>query len=263
MALFETWLTQDKNTPVQVTRLPGDLFSGDRDGNLIGVSVVNNGTAVTLSGTCMAYIIRADGQTIEMQGTVSGNKASVVLPSSAYIIVGPISIVLKVDNVTVAACATYVHETATDTVIDEDNVIPSLEDVYEKLSNLDSAVTTAQTAASNAASSASAASSSATSAGQSATSAGNSATAAEAVADCFNNVVTVTGAAGTNASVSIDRQNETITFTIPRGANGTNGADGTVITVEGISADSNHDISLYSLIASTSEIESMVAALFA
>ena len=75
MAVFETWLRNDLKKPVKVKQLEGNLFSADNGGNLIGVEVMNNGQAASLSGGVTGYIIRTDGETVIITGTLSGNRA--------------------------------------------------------------------------------------------------------------------------------------------------------------------------------------------
>ena len=80
MAMFETWLESDLQKPVQVKQLSGNLFSADNNANKIGVKVYDNGQTASLSGTVYGYIVRDDEQTVVVQGTLSGNKASIILP---------------------------------------------------------------------------------------------------------------------------------------------------------------------------------------
>lgn len=136
MAVFETWLRNDLKKPVKVKQLEGNLFSADNGGNLIGVEVMNNGQAASLSGGVTCYIIRADGETVIITGTLSGNRASVTLPASAYVVVGQISIVIKVGSTTVGACVGYVYKTTTDTIVDPGHVIPSLKELLAQIATM-------------------------------------------------------------------------------------------------------------------------------
>lgn len=143
MALFETWLKSDLKKPLNVERLTGNLFSSDNEGNKIGVEVLDNGAAATLTGGVTGYIIRADGATVTVTGTLSGNKASIVLPSSAYVVVGQVSIVIKVSTTTVGACVGYVYRTTTDTLVDPGHVIPSIEELLAKIADCEAATAAA------------------------------------------------------------------------------------------------------------------------
>lgn len=132
MAQLETWLRQDLKQPIKVQYLGGNLFSQDNQANLIVVEVFDDGVAATLGGSVSASVIRADGGTVAVpSGTVSGNKASVVLPQAAYAVPGQVSIVVKLTQsgtvTTLAALIAVVYRSSTDTVIDPGTILPSVE----------------------------------------------------------------------------------------------------------------------------------------
>ena len=120
MARIESWFTQDLKEPVKVRYLDGNVFSADSNGNMIAVRVFDGGEPATLSGTVSANIIRADGATIVVAGTLNNNVADVVLPQDAYAVPGPISIAIKITNgndiTTLAAVVSNVFLTDTGTV---------------------------------------------------------------------------------------------------------------------------------------------------
>lgn len=136
MAVFETWLKSDLKKPLKVVQLEGNLFSQDNGGNLIGAEVTDGGQAATLSGNVTGYFMRADGETVIITGTLSGNRASIVLPASAYVVVGQASIVIKVGDTTVGACVGYVYRTTTDAIVDPGHVIPSLEELLAQIATM-------------------------------------------------------------------------------------------------------------------------------
>ena len=147
MAVFETWLRSDLKKPMRVVELSGNLFSADNGGNLIGVEVLDGGQAASLSGSVYGYVIRADGATVLIEGTLTGNRASVVLPASAYLVIGPVSIVIKVGTTTVGACVAQVYRTSTDTLVDPANVIPSISELLEAIDDCEQATSDANDAA--------------------------------------------------------------------------------------------------------------------
>lgn len=226
--VFETWLQTDLKKPVSVQKLSGNLFSADNEGNLIGVEVFDNGEAATLSGNVNGYVIRPDGETVLVDGTLSGNKASIVLPSSAYAVVGQESIVIKVGGVTVGACVAYVYKSTTDVIVDPSHVVPSLSELLAKIADCEAATEDANEAASLAnekatladqkATLADTAATSATSAASSATSAASTANAAAGKID--NMTVAASGlSAGTSPTVTISEVSghKHIAFGIPKG----------------------------------------------
>ena len=131
MAVIESWFNQDLKEPVKVRYLDGNIFSADNSGNLVGVNVFDDGEPASLSGSVSASVIRADGNTVAVTGTLSGNQASVVLPQAAYAVPGVISIVIKLtsgtDITTLCAVVANVYMSTTDNVVDPGTIIPSVE----------------------------------------------------------------------------------------------------------------------------------------
>ena len=123
----------DIQGPVRVRYLDGNLFSMDKAANIINVDVFDNGVPVQVGGSVTAEVIRADGGTVTVSGTVSGNRASVTLPQACYAVVGAISVVIKVTEgttiTTIAAFVANVYRSSTDTVVDPGTIIQSVEDL--------------------------------------------------------------------------------------------------------------------------------------
>jgi hypothetical protein len=147
MAVFETVLVSDLKKPIQVKQLTGNLFSGDNGGNKITVEVLDGGSAATLSGTVTGYILRADNATVTVTGTLSGNKASITLPASAYAVIGAVSIVVKLGTTTLGACTSYVYRTTTDTIVDPGSVVPDISELLAIIGDCETATAAANTAA--------------------------------------------------------------------------------------------------------------------
>lgn len=142
MQPFETWLKADLQAPVTVKRIDGNLFSGDNQGNLVGVTVTDAGEPATLSGEVRGYFIRSDGNTVIMSGTIDGNKVTVVLPSACYTGVGQFSLVIKVGQVAVGACTGYVYQSNTDSTVDPEHVIPDIDQLLTRVEALEGRATT-------------------------------------------------------------------------------------------------------------------------
>lgn len=127
MARFETWVVSDLKKPLNVEQLHGEFFSADVGANVVGVEVLDNGSAASLSGTVTGYIVRADGGTVTQGGTLSSNKASIVLPAAAYNVEGPVDISIKLTTsgvvTTLASVRGFVHRATTDTIVDPGTVI--------------------------------------------------------------------------------------------------------------------------------------------
>ena len=108
MAIIESWVAQDLKKPVEVRYIKGNIFQDDNNGNLFGVIVTDNGSSASLTGTVIGYCIRANGTTVPVSGTLSSNKASIILPDSAYIIPGQLNIVIKLTGSTVATTLAFI-----------------------------------------------------------------------------------------------------------------------------------------------------------
>lgn len=94
MARIENWYKQDLKKPVPIRRME-TVFNQDALGHLFGVEVYDNGEAVALAGSVTGYCLLADGTTVPVAGTRSGNKASIIIPQTAYSVIGPITITVK------------------------------------------------------------------------------------------------------------------------------------------------------------------------
>lgn len=109
MARIETWLDCDLMKPAPVLYPEGRLFSQDNRGNLVGVRVFKDGAPVNLSGGVTGYCILATGDSIPVAGTISSNKAWIILPENAYSVPGQINIIIKlVDGTDVATIGAVV-----------------------------------------------------------------------------------------------------------------------------------------------------------
>ena len=95
MAMIETWVKQDLKQPVRMIYPKGNFFEEDNNGNLVGVRVYNGDSPAALTGSCVGYCVLANGSTVPVNGTVSGNTAYIVLPSSAYAVPGPVIVIIK------------------------------------------------------------------------------------------------------------------------------------------------------------------------
>ena len=137
MATITTDLICNLNQPVAATFLHGNLFSQDNAGNTINVHVMDNGEPATIGGTVSANVIRADGNTVAVSGSLSGNQCSVVLPQACYAVPGRVEIIIKLTQsttiTTIAAIVANVYRSTTDTVVDPGTIIPSIQALIEEI----------------------------------------------------------------------------------------------------------------------------------
>ena len=120
--MFEHWIHTDLKRLPDVKKL-GNVFSADDGANKIGVEVTEDGVPVTLSGTVKAWIVKPDGTTIKETTNVglSGNTAWVVLPASAYTVVGQLGVYLKLISgstvTTLGGVEGYVYRSRTSNIL--------------------------------------------------------------------------------------------------------------------------------------------------
>lgn len=144
---IRTVLKTDLTKPVKVQNLNGNFFSQDNQANAIYVEVTDNGEPVTLSGGITGYVVRGDGYTVVINGTVEDGKAKVVLNEGCYRVTGAISVVVKAGTTTIGACHGYVYRSSTDSIVDPEHLIPSLNDLLAQIDNCRQATEAANTAA--------------------------------------------------------------------------------------------------------------------
>lgn len=137
---------------VQMVRL-GRLFAAnDKAAHTINVRVLNDGAVADLTGqTISAYFIRPDNATVTVQGTLSGNVASITLPSSCYANSGHFSLIIKAVSTNVTTAIFWgdgtITRSTTDTIVDPENIIPSLEELLAQIAVMEQGTAAANAAA--------------------------------------------------------------------------------------------------------------------
>ena len=106
---------------------------GDAEGNRFGFRCMRNGEPVSLTGSAvLGHFTRADGNTIQLNGSISENTAYVSLPSACYAVEGQFTLAIKLSGGGVVGTIRIVDGTVINTtngaVIDPGTVIPDLSD---------------------------------------------------------------------------------------------------------------------------------------
>ena len=83
------------NSPFMLRQIVGE---GNNNANRIGVYVYEDGTAVNLGGSCTGRVIRPDGVTVYITGTIDGNNAYIVLDGESCAIPGNITVSIDWEN---------------------------------------------------------------------------------------------------------------------------------------------------------------------
>lgn len=117
-----------------IRRLHGfPIGLADNGADTFSAKITQAGNAFALTGADIkGYLVRADGQTVYLTGSGSGNTASVTLTSTCYAVPGPYVLAIKVetsdDNIgTVLMVDGSVLATQTGAVADYGDEYPSLE----------------------------------------------------------------------------------------------------------------------------------------
>lgn len=231
--------TVDLAKGIQMVRL-GRLFAAnDKAAHTINVRVLDDGKVADLTGqTISAYFIRPDNATVTISGTLTDNVASVTLPSSCYANSGHFSIIIKAVSTDVTTAIFWgdgtITRSTTDTIVDPENIIPSLEELLAQISTMQTATAAANMAAGTAN----------TAAGNADTKAGladtAAATANAAAAKIDNMTVSASGlAAGQSPTATITEVSghKHIAFAIPKGDKGEKGEKGDPGSIDNVSAE--------------------------
>ena len=195
----------DVDAEIQMTPLKSLYASNDKDAHIFDLSLYRGAQEMDLSGaSAQGYFIRADGYTVPITGAISGNVVTLTLSESCYYVVGNFNLIIKVSigesRKSVFWGNGYVVRSMTDAIVDEENVIPSLDELLAQIAAAESAAKAANTAATNA--------NNATKAAQTATTNANTATkAANTAATNANNATKAAQTATTNASTATKAAN--------------------------------------------------------
>lgn len=185
----------DVDAEIQMTPLKSLYASGDKDAHIFELSLYRGAEEMDLSGaSAQGYFIRADGYTVPITGAISGNIVTLTLSEGCYYVVGNFNLIIKVSigesRKSVFWGNGYVVRSMTDAIVDEKNVIPSLDELLAQIAAAESAAKAANQAAS-------AANSAATSAAQAASAADTNASAANSAANAATSAASAASAAAT------------------------------------------------------------------
>ncbi len=144
MDIFERWFEQDLTKKVGIQHAESLAFSGNNASNVVGVYVYKDGAPAELAGIVTGTVIRPDGMTVPLTGTLSGNAVSAVLTEACFAVPGYIGVALTVTSgditMTVLKATFEVEPIETGTVVDPSGEITA--NVAELISDIETAVAT-------------------------------------------------------------------------------------------------------------------------
>lgn len=127
------------------------LNTGDCKANRFGANIIRAGEPVDISGcTVLAYFMRPNTETLPIPGVVEGNTVYVDLPAACYTQDGTFSLAIKVSSTditqTVRVIDGCIRLTQTDNIIDPGEVVPSLDELFAKIADMEAATAEAKQA---------------------------------------------------------------------------------------------------------------------
>ena len=123
--------SQDVAQPVTVRHGGGLLFTGNAASDTIMVTLYKDGAAYSPGGSVALKCIRADGVTVAVDGSISGNVATATLTANCCTVPGPLAVVMQITSggtVGAVFAAVYnVEQSATGTVVAADNMLDDID----------------------------------------------------------------------------------------------------------------------------------------
>lgn len=129
--------------PVHLIQMDVPFFKGDKNAHRFHVTLERNGCTIDaceISAT--GYMVRADKQTVIWDAQVNGCDIYLTMPASCYAVPGRFRLLLRVTSGDTVETALWVEgsirESATDIIVDPDNILPNLEELLAQIDDLKS-----------------------------------------------------------------------------------------------------------------------------
>ena len=140
-AVFEKTFIQDLTGRLIIRYCPEIVFGKDNLSNQINVKLYVGPNEYAGGGTVTATVIRSDGNTVPISGSISGNVVSVTLIEPCMDVPGQIQVFIRLTSgnvkTTIFAGVFTASRTETDTIIDPGTIIPS---ITELINQIDAAI---------------------------------------------------------------------------------------------------------------------------
>lgn len=152
------------NAPLMTVRIPGELQEGDADANAFVLELYRDHEPFEPDGeTVTGYLTRADGNSVLLDGTADKNIITVTLSQACYRVPGFFSAFIRLTNTegekrTIFKAAGMMSEDKQGGIVDDEHVVPTLDDIIAQMEAVERATETANAAAQQAVQTANAAS---------------------------------------------------------------------------------------------------------
>lgn len=141
------------NAPLMTVRIPGELQEGDADANAFVLELYRNHEPFEPDGeTVTGYLTRADGNSVLLDGTVDKNIITVTLSQACYRVPGFFSAFIRLTNTegekrTIFKATGMMSEDKQGGIVDDEHVVPTLDDIIAQMEAVERATETATAAA--------------------------------------------------------------------------------------------------------------------
>lgn len=128
--------TWKKTTTVMIELLPGTAFTEENKAHTFRIRGEGpDGEELPLSGSVMGKLIRADGVTIDMDGSVQSGAAELTLVADCYNVPGQFTLTIYLSSssgsVAIYAAVGNIHRGTTGTELDSGTHVPSLQELTD------------------------------------------------------------------------------------------------------------------------------------
>lgn len=121
------------DAPIKVDSLNGVMFTTEAEAHQVIVRCEQEGQELTLAGTVSAKLVRGDGNTVQLIGSISDGAAVVTLTQDCYNVQGRFQLAMfnQVGDakLCIYACVGYIQKAQSGNLIDGGGIIPDVEDL--------------------------------------------------------------------------------------------------------------------------------------
>lgn len=132
------------DAPIKVESLNGVTFTSESEAHQFVVRCAQNGQDLTLAGTISAKFIRADGNTIQLVGSIVDGAAVVTLAQDCYNVQGRFQLAIfntvGDTKLCIYACVGTVQKAQSGSLIDGGNIIQNVEDLIAEIERVVSTI---------------------------------------------------------------------------------------------------------------------------
>lgn len=203
------------NAPLMLRVLPGVLVENDQNANEFVLEIMQDGKPAELTGqTVSGYLVREDGNAVLLDGEADGNIAKVKLNPACYRVPGNFVASVSLSNVdgesrTIWRATGEIEPENIGSIVDDEHIVPTLDELLAQLEAMESAREEAMTAASAASEAAQKAQEAVADVDEKVDAAENAATAATTAATNATNAANNALVAAGNASADAAETRET------------------------------------------------------